>query len=73
MIYDFKPGYNVDEATKNICCMKSEGIVDHSTITRWFKKFFLGCKNLNDQARLGRPKMVNSKVELKAIETNSGG
>ena len=36
--------------TKNICCAKGNGTVDHNTITRWFKKFCLACKNLDNQA-----------------------
>ena len=32
------------------------------------KKFHLGCKNLNDQVRLGRPRTVDSKAVLPAIE-----
>ena len=44
-------GYNVANATKNISCTKGEDAVDQSTVTRWFKKFCLGCKSLIDQAR----------------------
>ena len=46
MLYKFKLGHNAMKAAKNICA-KDEGAVDHSTVTRWFKKFCLGCKNLN--------------------------
>ena len=31
--------HNNTEVTKNICCLKSEGAVDYSTVTRWFKIF----------------------------------
>ena len=48
MVYDFESGYSVVEATKNICCMKDEDTVDHSTVIRWFKKFHSGCENLDD-------------------------
>ena len=34
------------------------------------KKFCLGCKNLNDQVRSGRPKIINSKVIFQVIEAN---
>ena len=61
MLYEFEMGHNAMEATKNICWVKVEGENDHNTVTRWFKKFCLGCKNLNDQARSDRPKTVNSK------------
>ena len=61
---------NAEEATKNICCAKVENTVDYSTVTKWFKKFCLGCKNLDNQARSGRPKNINSKVMLQAIKVN---
>ena len=44
-----------------------EGAVDHSTVTRWFKKFSSNFKNLEGQASLGRPKTVNFKATFKAI------
>ena len=56
---------------KNICCAKGEGIVNSSTVTRWFEKFWLGCKNLDNQARSDRPKTVDSKAILQAIDANS--
>ena len=34
MLYKFELGQNTTEATKNICFMKSEGSVGHSTETR---------------------------------------
>ena len=55
MLYEF-----VLETTKNICCVKVESAVDSSTITRWLKKFCLNCKNIDNQARLGRPKTMDS-------------
>ena len=60
MLHKFKLGYNATEA---IFCAKDEGIIDQSTVTRWFKKFCLGCKNINDQVRSDRPKTVDSKAE----------
>ena len=56
------------KATKNIHCMKGKGTIDYSTVTKWFKKFCLGCKNLDDQAKSGKPKTVNFKAMLKAIK-----
>ena len=57
--------WNAAEATKSIWCAKSEGAVNLSTVTtRWYKKFHLGCKNINDQAKLGRPKTIVSKACL---------
>ena len=42
--------------------------VGHSTVTKWFKKFYFGCKNFDDLARSGRPKSVDFKAELQTIE-----
>ena len=39
MHYDFELGHNALKATKNFCCMRSDGIINHSTFTRWVKKF----------------------------------
>ena len=44
---EFNLDHNVTKATKNIYCVEDEGAVDHSTVTRWFKKFCSGCKNIN--------------------------
>ena len=62
MLYKSELGHNTAEVTKNIGCVKGEGTVDHSTVTRWFKKFCLDSKNLDDQSRSSRPKTVNSKA-----------
>ena len=48
--------------------MKGEDAVDYSTVTRWFKKFLSGCKNLNNLIALGRPETVDSETVLQAIE-----
>ena len=53
MLYEIEMGHNDAEVTKNICCAKGEGAVDHSQVTRWFKKFCLCCKNLGDLTRSG--------------------
>ena len=39
---------------KTFVVQKAKGAVDPSTATRWFKKLHLGCKKLNDKARLDR-------------------
>ena len=56
MLYKFELGHNTMKATKNISCAKSEGTIDNNTVTRWFKKFCSGYKNLDDQAWSDRPK-----------------
>ena len=42
----------------------------HSTVSRWLKKFDLACKNVDDQARSGRPKIVDSEAVLQALDAN---
>ena len=66
MIYKFEISYYATEATKNICCAKSDGVVDHWMV----KKFCLGCKNLDDQARSDKPKTMDSKAMFQAREAN---
>ena len=66
-------GHNTTEATKNIHHVKCEGTVDYSTVTRLFKKFCLGCKNLNNKAKSNRPKTIDFKDELQAIGANLAG
>ena len=60
--YNFKLVYNTTEAMKNYFCIKRWR---RSTQT---KKFCLGCKNLDNQARSDSPKTINSKVMLQVIE-----
>ena len=55
-------GHNTIEVANNICYMK--GKIDHSTITRWFKKLHSSYKNLIDQARSGQLKTMDSKAVL---------
>ena len=61
ILYEFEVGHKMTETTpKNICCAKDEGALDHSMVTRWLEMFRSGCKYLDDQARLGRLKTVDS-------------
>ena len=62
MLYKFELGYNNMEATKNICRAKGEGTDDHSITTRWIKKFYSSCKNLNNQTRSDSSKSMDSKA-----------
>ena len=41
-----------------------------SLVTRWLKNFSSGCKNINDQAKTGRVKTMNSEVVLQDVEAN---
>ena len=71
-LYKFKPGYDTIEATEIFyCTKKNKGIVDLSTVSRWFKKSYSGCKNVNNQATAGKPKTVDPEVMLQTTEVNS--
>ena len=66
MFYAFKLGHNeTEKKQKNICRAKTEGKVDYSSVTRWFKKFCSACKNLDDQARSYRSKLLISRPRSK--------
>ena len=55
------------EATKNICGVKSEGAVDHNTVSNQIvHKILFGLHN----TRSGRPNTMDSEVMLQAIEAN---
>ena len=69
MLYEIELGHKAAEAS--IYGTKSNGAIDHSTVTRWFKRFYSGCKDLNHQIRLSRPKSMDSVAMFQAIKTNS--
>ena len=46
MLYKFRLDHNIEEVSKNICYAKGKGTVDHSTVTRWFQKFYLVARTL---------------------------
>ena len=70
VFYGFELGHKTVEEANNISCTKVEGMVDHNTVIRWFRKFCLSHKNLNDKTRSGGPKCMNSDAVLQAIEAN---
>ena len=49
--YEFEQDHNAADATKNISSEEDKGVVDYSTVTRWFKKFRSECKYFDDQAK----------------------
>ena len=58
------------KATKTIRYVKGEGTVYHNTESKWFKKFCLGRKNLNNQTSSSGLKTMDSESMLQAIEEN---
>ena len=68
MLYEFELVHNDVEPIKTICWVKGKGTVDHSTVTRWFKKFCSDYKNLNNQERSGRLKSMALDTLFQARE-----
>ena len=62
MLYGFKQDHKIVEAIKNICFAKGEGGVK--------EKFRSSRKNLDDQARSGRPKTIDFEDVLLSIAVN---
>ena len=71
MLYEFELGPNATKTTKNNYRVKDESPVDQRTVNRWLKKFRLSDRNLEDQARSGRPTTVDFEAMLQTIEANS--
>ena len=67
----FKIGHKAVGATKHICCGKSKGAVDQSTVNRLLKKVRSGFKNITDQAKSGGIKTVDLVPGLQAPAHNS--
>ena len=69
MLYSLKLSNKSAEETKNVFCAKGESWVDHSAVIKWFKKLFCSSwKNLDNWARSGGPKSVDSEAEVQAVE-----
>ena len=70
MLYELELSHNATKVAKSICCEKGEHEVDQDTFTICLKKFRLGCKNLDDQERSGRPKTAGLKAVSQTIDAN---
>ena len=70
MVYRFKLGHNDMETTKNICCATGEDVVNHISVIRLLKKFYVGCKNLDDHTKSCRSKTIDFKDVFQAGEVN---
>ena len=55
ILHEFELEYKSMKATKTISCTKGDEAVKCAE-TQQFKKFCTCCKNINDQARSGRPR-----------------
>ena len=59
-LFEFKTGRKAVETTLNINNAFGPGMAKECTVQCWFKKFFKGDKNLEDEERSGRPLKVDS-------------
>ena len=66
MLYKFELGHKTGEVLKNICWVKSEGAVDHSTKTKWFVWVARTSTIKQGQIHL----KLDSEAMLQAIESN---
>ena len=66
VLYKSKMIHNAMEVIRNICCTKDDDAVNHSTITRWFKKFWLWFVVVMPQTILPRR---NGRCALSATDT----
>ena len=57
---------SVSKKKKNICHDKGAAAVDHSTVTKWLKKCYSVCQQLEDLAKSGRAISVNTAALLLA-------
>ena len=70
MLYNFGMGHEITEKKNENIVQKEKNTVDHNEVTKWFKKFLLDYKNLDNQVRSDRPKTINSKAICQVLEAN---
>jgi len=59
-------------AAREICQVEGQGTVSPRTARKWFKRFNEGRTSIEDDARSGRPKAVDSDALRQAVEANPG-
>jgi hypothetical protein len=60
--------YKAAAAAKKICDVEKERAVNERTAQRWFKRFAIGNLSLEDEQRLGRPRIWGSEATKEAAE-----
>lgn len=71
LLYEYKHGTKAAVAAQKICTAFGDDVVSDRTAQKWFKKFSSGDFNLNDEARSGRPKIINNEDLQQVVEANS--
>ena len=56
------------KSSKAFSCAKGESQLNHSTVTRWVKKFHLRCKKFDDPINWGWSKPVDSEAVLQTMK-----
>jgi [histone H3]-lysine36 N-dimethyltransferase SETMAR len=71
LLYEYKLGTKAAEAARKICTAFGDDAVSDRTAQKWFKKFSSGDFSLIDEARSGRPKIINNEDIKEVVEANS--
>ena len=70
MIYEFKPGHNVTEATKDISWVKSEVAVVNTIVRKWFNKFCSDTRRSSKAKNQWILKLFSKPLRKKKTTTN---
>lgn len=71
LLYEYKLGTKAAVAARKICTAFGDDAVSDRTAQKWFKKFSSGDLSLTDEARSGRPKIINNEDIQQVVEANS--
>ena len=71
LLYEFRMGHRAAEAARNICSHMGSDVVSDRDTQLWFKKFRSGNYDLDDLARLGRPREIDDEHLLELVEGDS--
>jgi len=71
LLYEFKLGATAIGAAWKICMAFGDDAVSSRTAQKWFKRFTSGDYSLTDEARSGRPKIVENHDIKEVVQTNS--
>ena len=55
MLYEFNLKLNASQATKSICSVYFDDVLDVRTCQNWFARFKTGDFDIKDKKRTGRP------------------
>ncbi|XP_076058552.1 histone-lysine N-methyltransferase SETMAR-like [Oratosquilla oratoria] len=70
MLYECKKSTSAAQATRNICSVYGNNVLNVSTCQRCFAKISSGNFDLKDSPRSGRPKSIDQEALKGAVEVN---